>query len=154
MKKSALETLLYSIVGVAVLLLVLVAVNIIAGVFKQRMDFTKDRAYTLSDGTRKILAKIRTPVKIRLYYTAHANLPANAIFLKTYAQHVQDMLSEYKEAAGGKLIIEQLDPQPDSDAEDAARLDGIEGKPVSEDEFLSRRVGQTGRGRQRGHSVF
>ena len=32
-------------------------------------------------------------------------LPANAIFLKTYAQHVQDMLAEYKQAAGGKLII-------------------------------------------------
>jgi ABC-type uncharacterized transport system involved in gliding motility auxiliary subunit len=143
MKKNALETFLYSVAGVAALLLILVAVNVIAGAFKHRVDLTKERAYTLSDGTRAILAKIKTPVKIRFFYTPHADLPANALFLKTYAQHVQDMLSEYKEAAGGKLIIEQLDPQPDSDAEDAARLNGVEGKPISADEnfYLGASIG-------------
>ena len=134
MKKNALESFLYSVAGVAVLLLILVAVNVITGAFKHRLDLTKEKAYTLSDGTRAILAKIKTPVKIRFYYTSHADLPANALFLKTYAQRVQDMLSEYKEASGGKLIVEQFDPQPDSDAEDAARLKGVEGKPVSADE--------------------
>jgi ABC-type uncharacterized transport system involved in gliding motility auxiliary subunit len=134
MKKNALENFLYSVAGVLALLLILVAVNVITGVFKRRVDLTREKAYTLSDGTRAILAKIKTPVKIRFYYTAHADLPANALFLKTYAQRVQDMLSEYKEASGGKLVIEQFDPQPDSDAEDAARLNGIDGKPVSADE--------------------
>ncbi len=38
------------------------------------------------------------------------------------------MLAEYKQAAHGKLIIEKYDPQPDSDAEDSARLDGVEGQ--------------------------
>jgi ABC-type uncharacterized transport system involved in gliding motility auxiliary subunit len=134
MKKNALESFLYSVAGVAALLLILVAVNVITGAFKHRVDLTKEKAYTLSDGTRAILAKIKTPVKIRFYYTSHADLPANALFLKTYAQRVQDMLSEYREASGGELIIEQLDPQPDSDAEDAARLNGVEGKPISSDE--------------------
>jgi ABC-type uncharacterized transport system involved in gliding motility auxiliary subunit len=134
MKKNALESFLYSVAGVAVLLLILVAVNVITGAFKHRIDLTKEKAYTLSDGTRAILAKIKTPVKIRFYYTSHADLPANALFLKTYAQRVQDMLSEYREASGGKLIVEQFDPQPDSDAEDAARLNGVEGKPISSDE--------------------
>jgi ABC-type uncharacterized transport system involved in gliding motility auxiliary subunit len=134
MKKNALETFLYSVAGVVVLLLILVAVNVITGAFKGRIDLTKEKAYTLSAGTRAILAKIKTPVKIRFYYTSHADLPAQALFLKTYAQRVQDMLSEYREASGGKLIVEQLDPQPDSDAEDAARLNGVEGKPISSDE--------------------
>ena len=134
MKKNSLESFLYSVVGVAALLLILVAINVIAGVFKHRVDLTREKAYTLSAGTRAILAKIKTPVKIRFYYTSHADLPASALFLKTYAQRVQDMLSEYREASGGKLIIEQLDPQPDSDAEDAARLNGVEGKPISSDE--------------------
>jgi ABC-type uncharacterized transport system involved in gliding motility auxiliary subunit len=134
MKKNALETFLYSIAGVVALLLILVAVNVIAGAFKHRIDLTKEKAYTLSPGTRAILAKIKTPVKIRFFYSSHADLPAQALFLKTYAQRVSDMLSEYREASGGKLIIEQLDPQPDSDAEDAARLNGIEGKQISADE--------------------
>ncbi|HXC98963.1 MAG TPA: Gldg family protein [Verrucomicrobiae bacterium] len=134
MKKNAFESFLYSVAGVVVLLLILVAVNVITGVFKHRIDLTKEKAYTLSDGTRAILAKIKTPVKIRFFYSSHAELPANALFLKTYAQRVQDMLSEYREASGGKLIVEQFDPQPDSDAEDAARLNGVEGKPISADE--------------------
>jgi ABC-type uncharacterized transport system involved in gliding motility auxiliary subunit len=134
MKKNALETFLYSIAGVVALLLILVAVNVIAGAFKHRVDLTKEKAYTLSPGTRAILAKIKTPVKIRFFYSSHADLPAQALFLKTYAQRVSDMLSEYREASGGKLIVEQLDPQPDSDAEDAARLNGIEGKQISADE--------------------
>ncbi len=45
-------------------------------------------------------------------------------------------MSEFKQVAGGKLIIEKYDPQPDSDAEDLARLDGIEGEPLPNGERL------------------
>jgi ABC-type uncharacterized transport system involved in gliding motility auxiliary subunit len=50
------------------------------------------------------------------------------VALKDYAAQVEDLLTEYKQAAGGKLIIEKYDPEPDSDAEDSARMDGIEGQ--------------------------
>ena len=43
---------------------------------------------------------------------------------------VEDLLAEYKQVAKDKLVIEKYDPQPDSDAEDSARLDGIEGQPL------------------------
>jgi ABC-type uncharacterized transport system involved in gliding motility auxiliary subunit len=130
MKKNALETFLYSIVGVILLLLVLVAFNVVASVFKQRVDLTKEKAYTLSEGTRAILGKIKNPLTIKFYYSASVELPPNGLYLKTYAQHVQDLIAEYKQAAKGKLIIEQLDPKPDSDAEDAAKLDGVEGQAL------------------------
>ena len=52
------------------------------------------------------------------------------MFLKSYARKVEDLLAEYKQVAGGKLKIEKYDPQPDSDAEDSARLDGIEPQPL------------------------
>jgi hypothetical protein len=35
-----------------------------------------------------------------------------------YARDVEDLLAEYKQAAG-KIVIEKYDPQPDSDAEDS-----------------------------------
>jgi ABC-type uncharacterized transport system involved in gliding motility auxiliary subunit len=50
------------------------------------------------------------------------------VFLRNYAKHVEDLLAEYKQAAKGKVTIEKYDPQPDSDAEDSARLDGVEGQ--------------------------
>jgi ABC-type uncharacterized transport system involved in gliding motility auxiliary subunit len=51
--------------------------------------------------------------------------------LRTYAQHIEDLLAEYQQAAKGKIVLEKLDPKPDSDAEDSARLDGIEGQATS-----------------------
>jgi len=46
--------------------------------------------------------------------------------LKNYAQSVEDLLGAMRTASGGKLQVQKLDPTPDSDAEDSARLDGIE----------------------------
>lgn len=62
------------------------------------------------------------------------NATPETVFLKTYAKRVEDLLSEFKQAARGKLIVEKYDPQPDSDAEDNARLNGIEGETLSNGE--------------------
>ena len=48
------------------------------------------------------------------------------VFLKTYAQRVEDLLGEYRQASKGQIEIQKLDPVPDSDAEDSAKLDGVE----------------------------
>ena len=130
MKKKALETILYSTAGVVAMGLILVAVNLITGAFKQRADLTKEKAYTLSKGTREILGRLETPVKIRFYCTHLENPTAETVFLKDYARRVEDLLDEYKGLAKGKLIIEKYDPQPDSDAEDSARLNGLEGETL------------------------
>src|SRR4029077_21282040 len=124
MKKRGLETYLYSFVGVAAMLVLLVVINMIAAHAKQRIDLTADRAYTLSPGTRAILAKIDTPVVIRFYCTrAGTAMPP---VLKTYAQRVEDLLGEYRQGDRDKIDIQKLDPEPDSDAEDSSRLDGVQ----------------------------
>src|SRR5690349_2352052 len=128
MKKNSFETILYSVGGVAILLVIVIAFNALTATVKQRVDLTKEKAYTLSAGTKAILQKLDTPVKIRFYFSSSENGTADTIFLKTYAQHVQDLLAEFKQAAKGKVILEQYDPKPDSDAEDSARLDGVEGQ--------------------------
>ena len=46
--------------------------------------------------------------------------------LKTYAQRVEDLLGEFRQHSKGNIDIQKLDPQPDSDAEDSAKLDGID----------------------------
>ena len=108
---------------------ILIAFNVVAGALKQRVDLTKEKAFTLSAGTRAILKKLDTPIKIR-FYCSQSEPSAETVFLRTYAKHVEDLLAEYKQASGGKITIEKYDPQPDSDAEDSARLDGVEGQPL------------------------
>ncbi|MBI5775018.1 MAG: Gldg family protein [Verrucomicrobia bacterium] len=134
MNKNKLETFLYSSVGVAAMFLILVAVNFIGIFYKERLDLTAEKAYTLSAGTKAILAKLDTPVKIRFYFTqSGADTP---VMLKTYAQRVEDLLNEYRQNSKGNIKIEKLDPQPDSDAEESASLDGVEGQQLQTGERI------------------
>ncbi len=126
MSKKYLETTFYSAAGVAALLVILIAANFIIGAFNLRADLTEGSVYTLSQGTRSILAKLEAPVKIRFYYTQGGSVVP--VGLKTFAKRVEDLLGEYRRAGRGKVIIEKLNPEPDSDAEDSAALDGIEGQ--------------------------
>jgi ABC-type uncharacterized transport system involved in gliding motility auxiliary subunit len=125
-KKKQLETFLYSTIGIAAVALIVIAFNLIAARARQRIDLTAENAYTLSPGTRAILAKLDTPIQIRFYCTKNAN--AMPVFLSTYAQRVEDLLGEYRQASKGRIEVQRLNPEPDSDAEDSARLDGVEGQ--------------------------
>ncbi len=130
MQKKSFETILYSAAGVVVMLVILIAVNIITGARPLRADMTQEKAYTLSAGTKAILHKLDTPVKIRFYCTQSETATPESVYLKDYAQQVEDLLNEYKQIAGKNLVVEKYDPQPDSDAEDSARLDGLEPQPL------------------------
>ena len=129
MKQKNLETILYSTAGVVIMFVVLLAFFVISSAFKERLDLTSEKAFTLSAGTKKILKNLDSRVTIRFYCTQGDT--AMPPLLRTYSQHIEDLLGEYKEAGHGKIIIEKLDPKPDSDAEDSARLDGVEGQPTS-----------------------
>ena len=122
MKKH--EALIFSAAGLVALAVLLIAFNFLAGRTAVRADFTQGKIYTLSDGTRRALAKLDAPVKVRVYISqGDAAMPVQ---LKTFAKNVEDLLREFKAVAGGNLVIEKFNPKPDSDEEDAAQLDGVE----------------------------
>ncbi len=125
-KRKQFERIVYSTGGVAALFVVMVSLYIVTSEFKVRADVTGDKAHTLSAGTKKILTSLDSRVKVRFYCTQAGNAMPPA--LKTYARHVEDLLREYEREARGNLVIEKFDPQPDSDAEDSARLSGVEGR--------------------------
>lgn len=126
MKGKHFETLLYSTGGVIALLAALIAANFIISAINLRADLTDGHVYTLSPGSRAVLAKLEAPVKLRLYYSQGSE--AVPVGLKTFAKRVEDLLNEYKAAGRGKVVVEKFNPEPDSDAEDSAQLDGIDGQ--------------------------
>src|SRR6188768_2233037 len=136
MQKKSLETFCYSVGGLIAMVLILVAANFILAGVRKRVDLTQEKAYTLSAGTRAILAKLDTPVKIRFYFSQSMAGSPQTAGIKTYAKQVEDLLTEYKQAGGGKIILEKYDPKPDSDAEDSARLDGVTGAQLPGGEAL------------------
>jgi ABC-type uncharacterized transport system involved in gliding motility auxiliary subunit len=115
---------LYSIGGVVAVFVAIVALNFILGLVPGRVDLTAGRLYTLADGSRSLLGKLDAPVRIRFYFNQGADYVP--VPIRAFAGRVDDLLNELRSAANGKLVIEKLNPQPDSDAEDSASLDGIE----------------------------
>src|SRR6267378_1414670 len=116
------ESLLYSAGGLVAAALILVLLNFVLGAVRGRIDLTQGRLYTLSEGTRAVLGKLESPVKIRLYFS-QSDIP---LPIKAYGRRVEDLLAEFRQAGRGKVTVEKLDPQPDSDAEDSANLEGVE----------------------------
>ena len=136
MQKKSLETLLYSTAGILVMLALVIAINVLTSVAPVREDLTQEKAYTLSAGTRAVLKKLDTPVTIHFYCTQGATATPETVYLKAYAKKVEDLLHEYQQIAGNNLVVKKFDPQPDSDAEDSARLDGLEPQTLQgNDEF-------------------
>ena len=127
MKQTKIQTLLFSTAGVGLAFVAITGLNLLFSPVRARLDLTADGLHTLSEGSRKILSKIDSNVEVRLYVSRGENRMPSA--LKNYAQTVEDLLQEFRAASGGKITIKRLDPEPDSDAEDTAKLDGIE--PVS-----------------------
>jgi ABC-type uncharacterized transport system involved in gliding motility auxiliary subunit len=117
------EHLVYSAVGLAALALILVALNYLLARVPARADLTEGNLYTLSNGTKKVLRNLQSPVRLKLYMSQGESVP---VPLRVFAQRVSDLVNELGREAGDRLVIERLDPRPDSEVEDSAQLEGIE----------------------------
>lgn len=119
--------------GVAALVVIAVLANWLVSLTplgNRGADFTEKKIHTLSDGTRSILSELDTPVVIRYYASRNSDyMPED---MKIHMRRVDDLLQEYASLANGRLRIENLDPQPDTDAEDSANLDGIRGQRIDD----------------------
>ncbi len=132
MKNSKFQTLLFSVAGVALVFIAIVGLNLIVSPTRARMDLTADQLHTLSDGTKQILKRVDGPIEMRLYVSkGKERMPEQ---LKTFVQSVEDLLSEFRVQSGNQIEIKKLDPEPDSEAEDSAKSDGIQGQPLSNGE--------------------
>lgn len=123
MKKNYTYTL--TALGVVGCLIILVNINfLINNLFDFNIDLTSDKLYTFSKGTENVLKALKHPVTIRFYRSYNANrLPVQ---LRPYAEEISDILKSYKNMAKGKIILEEYDSEPESDAEASAIMDNIQ----------------------------
>ena len=120
---------LNGIVGLVVVAAIIGAANLILSSLPLRMDLTGEKLYTLTKGSKAVLAKLEQDVTLKFYLSSSsAEMPMQ---LKTYAQQVQNLLKEYELAGKGHVTLEAYDPKPDSDAEEWAQRYGIEPQNVN-----------------------
>jgi len=122
MKKTT-SKLFAGAAGGLVVLGILIAANALFAGVRWRKDLTAERLYTLAPGTVDLLRGLERPVTLKVDITkGTADLPMP---LKNYVQRTLDFLRDLAARSGGKLTLEVLDPQPDSDAEEWAQRYGL-----------------------------
>lgn len=123
---------LISAAAIAVASLLVLGVNMLADRFlaSARIDLTRERLFTLSPGTRSVLAGLQDPITLRLFYSRR--LGAEIPSFGAYSDRVREMLREYVAASAGRLRLEIRDPEPFSDTEDRAIALGLQAIPLDQ----------------------
>lgn len=112
---------------VALAFVALVALSTVA-LRGARLDLTDKGLYTLSEGTRNILGKIEEPITLKLYYSEHATRDLQQF--RVFATRVREVLEEIAARSKGKVVLEVIDPEPFSEAEDQAAAYGLQAVPL------------------------
>ena len=99
-----------------------------------RLDLTSERLHTLTDGSRRLLGSLESPVTLTFYYSAERGREYPQ--LRAYAQRVRELLEEMVEASGGRLVLEVVDPEPLGEDEDRATAAGLQGIPLPSGEAI------------------
>ncbi|MDF1816706.1 MAG: Gldg family protein [Verrucomicrobiales bacterium] len=132
-----------AVAGLIVAFFIAILINSVAGLFGGvRADLTENKVHTLSKGTKNILQKLETPVTLRYYTTDDSDVMSPGELAR--ARRIKERLDEFVHAAPAKtvemanpetgefekkkvrmLTVEKLNPEPNTDAEDSAVVDGM-----------------------------
>jgi len=96
-----------------------------------KADLTEDHLYTISKGTKHVLANLKEPINVRVYYS-HRLGEVAPTFARQFGR-LKGLLEQYSGLSHGKLQVSYLDPEPFSDAEDRASAAGLKGQRLNQD---------------------
>ncbi len=122
--------------GLIIAVVLFFAVNVLsnAALTSARLDLTENDLYTLSPGVENVLSRLEEPITLRLYLSR--SLAPLLPGISGYALRVKELLAEFEQAAGGRLRLEVIDPEPFSEDEDRAVGYGLQGVPIGEGDTL------------------
>ena len=99
--------------------------------FNFGIDFTSNKTFTLSQGTKRVIDEIEEPLKINFIYSR--NLSKNIPIIQNYANQVQGLLNRYSDLSSGKIELNFIEPEPYSDDEDYVNRYGVQGFPIDQE---------------------
>jgi ABC-type uncharacterized transport system involved in gliding motility auxiliary subunit len=126
LKKSILGPVTLVVVGLLFVGVMLLANTLLRGA---QLDLTADKLFTVSEGSRNIVAGLKEPVNLYLFYSERS--AATSPQMQTYGVRVRELLESLVGRSKGKLTLKVIDPQPFSEEEDRAAELGIQGIPVN-----------------------
>jgi len=112
--RAEIAAVIGAVIAVAALL------NYVSNRFFYRLDLTENRQYTVSDATKRVLRGLDDIVVVKAFFSK--DLPPET---HNTVSTVRDLLSEYKNIAGGKLRVTWEDPAGSEEASAAAASLGV-----------------------------
>lgn len=106
---------------IILVILILIVVNILAGIYSFRLDFTEGKEYTLSKATKNILKQLEETVTVTAYFSK--DLPPN---IASVSDLLKDMLVEYSNRSKGMLVYRFVNPNEKEEMEEEAVKNGIQ----------------------------
>jgi ABC-type uncharacterized transport system involved in gliding motility auxiliary subunit len=120
------KRLLKNFITLIIFASVLILINILAGDLSLRFDATENNIYSLSEATHRIIDRTETKITLKYFNNAPGNTDIPGEF-KAYAKRIEDLLREYSRYSKGKIILETISPETDSEEEDTAKAFGLKG---------------------------
>ena len=99
-----------------------------------RLDLTAEKLYTLSDGTRQLLASYEEPVTLNFYFSK--TLAAPFPQLLSYGKRIEDLLRAFEAENSANIQLSIIDPEAFSEEEDEAVAAGLRGIPLNDGSTL------------------
>jgi ABC-type uncharacterized transport system involved in gliding motility auxiliary subunit len=127
---------LYAFAAIVLAAIAFVAINIAADTAftTAKLDLTENGQFTLAQGTRNIIANLKEPITLRFYFSKE--VAADYAQTVDYAKRVRDLLGEYAALSHGRILLEEVDPEPYTEAEDRATASGLTGAPTDSGEVV------------------
>ena len=93
---------------------------------------TAGNSFTLSDSAKSLLSKVEEPVRFDFYRTRSVEglSPQIKMHIQNFGDRVEQMLLQFERAANGKVILDRIDPEPDTPAEENAIAAGVHGQSL------------------------
>ena len=103
---------LYAFAAIVLAAIVFVAINIAAdtGSRPQSSISRRTASSRWREGTRNIIANLKEPITLQFYFSKE--VAAEYAQTAAYAKRVRDLLGEYAALSHGKIILEEVDPEP------------------------------------------
>ncbi|MBN11405.1 MAG: ABC transporter [Opitutaceae bacterium] len=97
-----------------------------------RIDMTAGNSFTLSVSAKSLLSKVEEPVRFDFYRTRSVEglSPQIKMHIQNFGDRVEQMLRQFERAANGKIILDRIDPEPDTPAEENAIAAGVHGQSL------------------------
>lgn len=114
-------------------IIIIVLINLVGVFLYFRLDLTRNRAYSLSQISKKVVSTLQEPLTIKVFFSPDLPAPYNSVY-----RYLSDMLEEYSEYGNRNFRYEFIDMEKKKDAAAEYGVQPVQVREIKNDRVSSR----------------